>query len=151
MVSVDDVSPAAQPRSVDVVALDQALEALTALDARQSSVVELRFFGALDIEEAAEALGISPAICALPAWRLRSSLPRGRGGAMRSPVNLSRSRPIDRVTSQLRHSARDPPCSATIRSREFPTNCITMHPRLFTSCPTACGGIGVLAFRQHAA
>ena len=61
MVSVDDVSPATQPRSVDVLALDQALEALSAIDARQCSVVELRFFAGLDIEEAAEALGISSA------------------------------------------------------------------------------------------
>jgi RNA polymerase sigma factor (TIGR02999 family) len=61
MLSVDDVSPAAQPMSVDLLALDQALEALSALDARQCGVVELRFFGGLDIEEAAEALGISPA------------------------------------------------------------------------------------------
>ena len=61
MVSVDDVSPAAQPPSVDVLALDEALEALSAIDARQVSVVELRFFGGLDIEEAAEALEVSPA------------------------------------------------------------------------------------------
>jgi RNA polymerase sigma factor (sigma-70 family) len=46
---------------VDVLALDQALEALSAIDARQCGVVELRFFGGLDIDEAAEALGISPA------------------------------------------------------------------------------------------
>ena len=61
MVSLDGVSPAADPPSVDVLALDQALEALSALDARQGSVVELRFFAGLDIDEAAEALGISTA------------------------------------------------------------------------------------------
>ena len=61
MVSLEDVSPAAQPPSVDVLALDQALEALSAIDARQGGVVELRFFAGLDIDEAAEALGISPA------------------------------------------------------------------------------------------
>ena len=61
MVSLDDVSPAAQPPSVDVLALDQALEALSAIDARQCRVVELRFFAGLNIDEAAEALGISPA------------------------------------------------------------------------------------------
>ena len=61
MVSLDDVSPAAQPPSVDVLALDQALAALVAIDARQVDVVELRFFAGLDIDEAAEALGISPA------------------------------------------------------------------------------------------
>jgi RNA polymerase sigma factor (TIGR02999 family) len=81
MVSLQDVSPAAQPRSVDVLALDQALEALSALDARQSGVVELRFFGGLDIEEAAEALGISPATverewALAKAWLYRRLSPR---------------------------------------------------------------------------
>ena len=61
MVSLDGVSPAAQPPSVDVLALDQALEALSAIDARQVGVVELRFFAGLDIDETAEALEISTA------------------------------------------------------------------------------------------
>ena len=61
MVSLEEVSPAAQPQRVDVLALDQALEALSAIDPRQCSVVELRFFAGLDIDEAAEALGISSA------------------------------------------------------------------------------------------
>lgn len=61
MVSLEGVSPAAQPPSVDVLALDEALEALSAIDARQASVVELRFFAGLDIDEAAHALEISTA------------------------------------------------------------------------------------------
>jgi len=61
MVSLDDVSPAAQPASVDVLALDQALAALASIDARQSQIVELRFFAGFKIDEAAEALGMSPA------------------------------------------------------------------------------------------
>ncbi len=48
-------------QSVDVLALNDALDKLAALDARQAKVVELRFFGALDIEETAKALGVSPA------------------------------------------------------------------------------------------
>ena len=60
MVSLEDV-PSAQPPGVDVLALDQALEALSAIDVRQGSVVELRFFAGLNIDEAAEALGVSPA------------------------------------------------------------------------------------------
>jgi RNA polymerase sigma-70 factor (ECF subfamily) len=44
----------------DLVALDEALERLARLDARQGRVVELRFFGGLTVEETAEALGISP-------------------------------------------------------------------------------------------
>jgi RNA polymerase sigma factor (TIGR02999 family) len=48
-------------REVDVVALDDALNQLAALDLQQSRVVELRFFGGLSIEETALVLGISPA------------------------------------------------------------------------------------------
>ena len=61
MVSLDDTLPAAPSTSVDVLALDQALAALASIDAQQSHVVELRFFAGLNIDEAAEALGISPA------------------------------------------------------------------------------------------
>ena len=46
---------------VDLLAVDQALERLAALDAQQARVVELRYFGGLSVEETAEALGISPA------------------------------------------------------------------------------------------
>jgi RNA polymerase sigma factor (sigma-70 family) len=46
---------------VDVLALDAALHKLQALDADQSRVVELRFFGGLSVEETAEAMRISPA------------------------------------------------------------------------------------------
>jgi RNA polymerase sigma-70 factor, ECF subfamily len=48
-------------RSVDLLALDQAIERLAALDAEQARIVELRFFGGLTVEETADALGISPA------------------------------------------------------------------------------------------
>ena len=47
--------------AIDVLALDEALEQLAALDPQQSRVVELRFFGGLTIEETAASLGISPA------------------------------------------------------------------------------------------
>jgi len=49
----------AEPVS-DVVAIDQALEALAKVDSRKASVVELRFFGGLTIEETAEVLKVSP-------------------------------------------------------------------------------------------
>ena len=61
VVSLDEASPAAWTSSVDVLALDEALNALAAIDARQCRVVELRFFAGLTIDEAATALGISPA------------------------------------------------------------------------------------------
>ena len=47
-------------RSVDMVALDDALNELAKLDPQQSSIVELRFFGGLSIEETARALNLSP-------------------------------------------------------------------------------------------
>ena len=48
-----------QPRAVDLIAVDDALVKLTALDAEQGRIVELRFFGGLTEEETAEALEIS--------------------------------------------------------------------------------------------
>ena len=48
-------------RAVDLIALDDALTGLAALDSRQSQIVELRFFGGLSIEDASHVLGISPA------------------------------------------------------------------------------------------
>lgn len=47
--------------SIDLLALDEALERLAALDAQQARLVELRYFGGLTIEEIAETLAISPA------------------------------------------------------------------------------------------
>ena len=43
----------------DVLAIEEALEKLTDLDARQAQIVELRFFGGLTVEEVAEVLGVS--------------------------------------------------------------------------------------------
>jgi RNA polymerase sigma factor (TIGR02999 family) len=61
VLSLDDSLPAAWTPSVDVLALDQALDELSAIDSRQCRVVELRFFAGLTIDEAATALEISPA------------------------------------------------------------------------------------------
>ncbi len=47
--------------TADVFSLDRALEKLTALDARQGEIVELRVFGGLTVEETAEVLSLSPA------------------------------------------------------------------------------------------
>ena len=54
------IEPAQSPR-MDIVALNDALNALSRRDAQQGRIVELRFFGGLTIEEAALALDISPA------------------------------------------------------------------------------------------
>jgi len=54
---------------LDVLALNEALEQLAALDARQAQVVELRFFGGLSVDETAAALGVSPRTVELD-WKM---------------------------------------------------------------------------------
>ena len=60
-VSLDEAISVFENREVDLVALDEALDKLAALDPQQAQIVELRFFGGLTIEEAAEVIEISPA------------------------------------------------------------------------------------------
>jgi RNA polymerase sigma-70 factor (ECF subfamily) len=64
----ENLIPSPEP-PVDVLALDDALDRLAAFDARKSRVVELRFFGGLDVEETAAALDVSPQTV-LRDWRL---------------------------------------------------------------------------------
>jgi RNA polymerase sigma-70 factor, ECF subfamily len=59
--SLDHACVVSEDPQPDLVALDDALNHLAALDQRKSQVVELRFFGGLNVEEAAEVLKISPA------------------------------------------------------------------------------------------
>jgi RNA polymerase sigma factor (TIGR02999 family) len=65
----------------DVVAVHEALFALQAHDARAARVVELKFFGGLEIEEIAEALAISPATVKRDWTLARAWLRRELGGA----------------------------------------------------------------------
>ena len=60
-VSLEDAAGVSRRQDVDVVALDDALEALAKIDARQSQVVELRFFAGLSLQEISAALQIAPA------------------------------------------------------------------------------------------
>jgi RNA polymerase sigma factor (TIGR02999 family) len=60
MLELDETLVVGEKRGRDLVALDDALKALTAQDARRGQVVELRFFGGLSVEETAAALKISP-------------------------------------------------------------------------------------------
>ena len=59
-VTIDPEMTASQARDLEVVAVDDALNALAAIDPQQSRIVELRFFGGLTVEETADVLGISP-------------------------------------------------------------------------------------------
>ena len=58
-VSLGEVVPASGEQGADLIAVDDALTALAALDPRQSQVVELRFFGGLKDNEIAEVLKVS--------------------------------------------------------------------------------------------
>lgn len=60
-VTLDDAIGAEQDHPLDLIALDDALQQLDALAPRQARVVELRFFGGLEVDETAHALGVSPA------------------------------------------------------------------------------------------
>lgn len=74
--SLDDVLESTAARDLDLVALDDALDDLAKIDARQSRVVELRFFAGLSVEETAEVMQMSPATVkrewtAAKAWLFR--------------------------------------------------------------------------------
>lgn len=59
--SLDEALGVSDEKSVDLIALDDALTALAELDPRQGRIVELRFFGGFEVKEVAEILEISPA------------------------------------------------------------------------------------------
>ena len=59
-ISLDEVAIVSGERAAEVVALDDALTNLAAIDSRKSQIVELRFFGGLSIDETATALAVSP-------------------------------------------------------------------------------------------
>ena len=58
-VPIDGIDVPAPEPGDDLIAVDQAVEALSAEDPRKARVVELRFFGGLSMEETAETLGVS--------------------------------------------------------------------------------------------
>ena len=60
-ITLDEHLAPSVPREVDLLALDEALDALAALDELKARIVELRAFGGLEVEETAEVLGISTA------------------------------------------------------------------------------------------
>jgi RNA polymerase sigma factor (TIGR02999 family) len=68
-VTLDEAWMGPREKGHDLVALDDALEALAGVDPRKSKVVELRFFGGLSVEETAEVLKVSPDTV-LRDWRL---------------------------------------------------------------------------------
>jgi RNA polymerase sigma factor (TIGR02999 family) len=76
------IAPTAGP---DLVALDDALKDLAAIDPRRSQVVELRFFGGLTVEETAEVLHVSP-VTVMNDWKFAKAwLLRELGGGAGGP------------------------------------------------------------------
>jgi len=57
---LEEAMSVSQDQDAELIALDEALDALSALNARQGRVVILRYFGGLTVEETAKALNVSP-------------------------------------------------------------------------------------------
>ena len=64
----DDVWAVAETRGEDLLALDEALARLSALNQRQARIVECRFYGGMSVEETADVLRVSP-ITVMREWK----------------------------------------------------------------------------------
>jgi RNA polymerase sigma factor (TIGR02999 family) len=84
-VNLDESIDAMPDRGSQLVALDDALEALARLDPRKAKVIEMRFFGGLSVEETAEVLRIS-ADTVMRDWKMaRAWLMRELAGGTNRP------------------------------------------------------------------
>jgi RNA polymerase sigma factor (TIGR02999 family) len=80
-VSLSEVAVVSLENTKELIALDEALQRLTAFDERKSRVVELRYFGGLDVEETAEVLKVS-SITVMRDWKFAKAwLSRELSGA----------------------------------------------------------------------
>jgi RNA polymerase sigma factor (TIGR02999 family) len=68
-VSLSEVAVMSEAKSSELIALDEALEKLAAIDERKSRVVELRYFGGLSVEETAEVMKVS-SITVIRHWNM---------------------------------------------------------------------------------
>ena len=66
---LDEIDFVSESKAIQLLALNDALEALARIHPRKSEVVEMRFFGGLSVEETAEVLGISP-VTVKRDWRM---------------------------------------------------------------------------------
>jgi len=79
-ISLEDTPVVGAGRAEDLVSLDDAMQALGRMDPRKARVVELRFFGGLNVEETAEVLKVSP-VTVMRDWSTaRAWLYREMGG-----------------------------------------------------------------------
>jgi RNA polymerase sigma factor (TIGR02999 family) len=81
--TLDEAAELSEPRGVDLLALDDALNQLSKMSSRQGRIVELRFFGGLSIEETSEFLGVSSATVERDWTVARAWLHRELGGRSR--------------------------------------------------------------------
>lgn len=92
-VALDEVAMVSGDRTGDLVALDDALNALALLDPRKVQIIEMRFFGGLSVEETAEVLKVSPATVrrdwSIAKFWLYRELGGGNGDGFR-PVEATR-------------------------------------------------------------
>ena len=84
-VPLDEAVLGAKARGVEVLALDQALAALAKVDPRKARVVELRYFGGLTVEGAAEFLQVSVETV-MRDWRMAKTWLFRELTARRSPI-----------------------------------------------------------------
>jgi len=80
LVELEEAATVVQRQAADLVALDDALSELAALDPRKSQIVEMRYFGGMSVEETAEVLRVSPVTVmrewsTAKAWLLRAMSP----------------------------------------------------------------------------
>ncbi|HXU35864.1 MAG TPA: sigma-70 family RNA polymerase sigma factor [Blastocatellia bacterium] len=91
MVGLDEAANTVQKQAADVLALDDALNDLSAIDPRKSQIVEMRYFGGMTVEETAEVLGLSPVTVmrdwsTAKAWLLRA-IRHGESAEKNVPLN----------------------------------------------------------------
>jgi RNA polymerase sigma factor (TIGR02999 family) len=88
-IQLDEALVVSPEPGADLVALDDALQALAAMDPRRGRVVELRFFGGLSVEETAEVLKVSPETV-MHDWKLAKAwLLRELGGSAAVQAGVS--------------------------------------------------------------
>ena len=77
MIRLEEAATVVLKQAAELVALDEALNELAAIDPRKSQIVEMRYFGGMSVEETAEVLGVSPVTVmrdwsTAKAWLLRA-------------------------------------------------------------------------------
>ena len=80
IVEIAEAADASQDRSRDLIAIDDALRELAERDPRKAQIVELRFFGGLNLQEIAEVIGVAPITVSREWAKARAWLHREVGG-----------------------------------------------------------------------